>query len=134
MITGLELPIKIICHADVTGTRRHEVTSGGLERITWRLLPDPDGFEGGSRAGLGLMGPVGALPRCSTPTDRTKTCSQPYRVVMPRVVSVSAGSGAGSDGALVLSDWLCTAQSASTASPHSGQRNGLRLALDRKKA
>ena len=36
--------------------------------------------------------------------------------------------------ALVLPCWLCTAQSAWTASPHSGQRNGLRLALDRKKA
>jgi len=36
--------------------------------------------------------------------------------------------------ALVFPGWLGTAQSASTASPHSGQRNGLRLALDRKKA
>jgi hypothetical protein len=36
--------------------------------------------------------------------------------------------------ALVLPGWLCTAQSAWTAAPHSGQRNGLLLALDRKNA
>jgi hypothetical protein len=24
---------KIVCHPDVTGTERHQVTSGGLERI-----------------------------------------------------------------------------------------------------
>jgi hypothetical protein len=60
--------------------------------------------------------------------------SQPYRVVMPPAVSLWAGSCAGSDANWCSHVGLCTAQSASTASPHSGQRNGLRLALDRKKA
>ena len=60
--------------------------------------------------------------------------SQPYRVVLPPACVTVGWQLCRVGRALVVPGWLCTAQPASTASPHSGQRNGLRLALDRKKA